>query len=121
MTKDTKAPAKKTAAKRVAKKETAPKKKVANPAPSVATPAKDIIRKRFSGVVTSDKMDKTITVKVDRVVLHSKYRKRYTVSRKYKVHDEKESFSIGDVVTFVECRPLSKDKKWRVLYNGAKK
>ena len=121
MTKDTKAPAKKPATKRVAKKESAPKKKAAaRPAPAAA-PKKEIIRKRFSGVVTSDKMDKTITVKVDRVVLHPKYKKRYTVSKKYKVHDEKEAFKIGDVVTFVECRPLSKDKKWRVSYNGAKK
>lgn len=78
---------------------------------------KEIIRKRFEGVVTSDKMEKTIVVRVDRVKVHPKYQKRYTVSRKYKVHDENNKFKIGDKVIFVECRPMSKDKKWRVLYN----
>ncbi|MFA4942962.1 MAG: 30S ribosomal protein S17 [Patescibacteria group bacterium] len=80
------------------------------------TPAivKKIIRKKFSGVVASDKGDKTIVVKVDRVKVHPKYNKRYKVSRKYKVHDENNEFHVGDKVTFVECRPLSRDKRWRV-------
>jgi len=80
------------------------------------TPAttKKIIRKKFSGVVVSDKSDKTIVVKVDRVKIHPKYHKRYKVSRKYKVHDENNEFHTGDKVTFVECRPLSRDKRWRV-------
>ena len=75
-----------------------------------------IIKKKFDGIVVSDKMDKTIVVKVDRVKIHPKYKKRYTVSKKYKVHDEKNQFKEGDKVSFVECRPLSKDKRWRVLY-----
>jgi small subunit ribosomal protein S17 len=75
-----------------------------------------VIKRRFNGIVVSDKMDKTITVKVDRVKVHPKYKKRYTVSKKYKVHDEKNKFKEGDKVTFVECRPLSKDKRWRVIY-----
>jgi small subunit ribosomal protein S17 len=70
---------------------------------------------KFRGIVTSDKMAKTVTVKVDRTVMHSKYKKSYTVSRKYKVHDENKKYKVGDVVTFVSCRPISKDKKWRVL------
>lgn len=86
--------------------------------PAVATEAKvarTIIRKKFSGVVVSDKSDKTIVVKVETVKLHPKYKKRYTVSRKYKVHDENNEFKAGDKVTFVECRPLSRDKRWRVV------
>ena len=75
------------------------------------------IAKQFSGVVTSDKQTKTITVKVDSVKIHPKYKKRYVTSKKYKVHDEKEQFKEGDKVSFIECRPLSKDKRWRVLYN----
>ncbi|NCD00941.1 30S ribosomal protein S17 [bacterium] len=78
--------------------------------------AKEIIRKRMDGVVLSDKNEKTLVVKVDRTRIHPKYKKRYTVSKKYKVHDEKGIFKEGDKVTFVQCRPLSKDKRWRVLY-----
>ena len=74
------------------------------------------IKRKFQGVVVGDKNEKTILVRVDRVKTHSKYKKRYTVSKKYKVHDEKEQFKEGDQVVFVECRPLSKDKRWRVLY-----
>ncbi len=67
--------------------------------------------------VVSDKADKTIVVNVDRVRQHPKYHKRYTVSKKYKVHDEKGQFKEGDKVIFIECRPISKDKKWRVIYS----
>lgn len=71
--------------------------------------------RRFSGVIVSDKSDKTIVVRVDSVKKHPKYHKRYTVSRKYKVHDEKNEFKTGDQVIFVECRPLSRGKRWRVV------
>ena len=74
------------------------------------------LKRRFNGVVVSDKMDKTIIVRIDRVKIHPKYKKRYTVSKRYKVHDEKNKFKEGDKVVFVECRPLSRDKRWRVLY-----
>jgi len=77
---------------------------------------KTAIKKKFSGVVVSDKMDKTIVVRVERTKIDPKYGKRFVVSRKYKVHDEKNKFKEDDKVTFVECRPLSKDKRWRVLY-----
>lgn len=73
------------------------------------------IQKTFSGVVVSDKADKTIVVKVETVKLHPKYRKRYKVSRNYKVHDETNKAKEGDAVKFVECRPLSKDKRWRLV------
>ncbi|MDP2830530.1 MAG: 30S ribosomal protein S17 [bacterium] len=79
---------------------------------------KKAIKRKFHGVVVSDKMDKTIVVRVDHVKIHPKYKKRYAVSKKYKVHDEKNQFKEDDKVEFVECRPLSKDKKWRVIYNS---
>ncbi|MBM3256521.1 MAG: 30S ribosomal protein S17 [Candidatus Moranbacteria bacterium] len=71
----------------------------------------------IQGIVVSDKMDKTVVVKVDRLVKHPKYHKRYRVSKKYKVHDPKNKFKQGDKVQFVSCRPISKDKKWRVVYD----
>lgn len=77
---------------------------------------KEVIKRKFDGVVVSDKMSKTITVKVDRVIIHPKYKKRYTTSRKYKVHDEKNQFKEGDKVQFMETRPISKDKRWIVIY-----
>jgi small subunit ribosomal protein S17 len=73
--------------------------------------------RQLNGVVVSDKMAKTIVVKVETVKIHPKYQKRYTVSRKYKVHDEKNQFHVGDKVAFIQCRPLSKDKRFRVLSN----
>jgi len=74
------------------------------------------ITKKFKGMVVSDKMKKTISVRVERTKVHPKYIKRYKVHKNYKVHDPKEQYKIGDVVTFVECRPISKDKRWRVEY-----
>lgn len=77
---------------------------------------KKAIKKIYTGIVVSDKMDKTIVVKVDRIKINKKYNKRFTVSNKFKVHDEKKQYKIGDQVNFVECRPLSRDKRWRVIY-----
>ncbi|MBU1180234.1 30S ribosomal protein S17 [Patescibacteria group bacterium] len=71
--------------------------------------------KKFKGIVVSDKMDKTIVVRIDRRISHPKYKKAYTVSKKYKVHDEKNQYKVGDRVVFIGCRPYSKDKKWRAL------
>jgi len=73
------------------------------------------IQRTFRGVVVSDKMAKTIVVQVDRTVLHSKYQKRYIKSQRYKVHDENKECHVGDQVEFVECRPLSRDKRWRLV------
>ncbi len=72
-------------------------------------------KKTQTGVVVSDKMDKTIVVSVDRFVKHPKYGKYIKRSKKYKVHDEGNDFKIGDEVTFVESRPLSKDKHFIVV------
>ena len=73
--------------------------------------------RKFKGTVVSDKMQKTIVVEVESFKMHPKLKKRYRVNKKYKVHDEKGQYKIDDVVDFVECRPLSKDKRWRVVYN----
>lgn len=69
----------------------------------------------FEGVVVSAAMEKTIVVRVDRVRVHRLYGKRFSISRRFKVHDEHNTFKEGDLVRFIECRPLSKDKRWRVL------
>ena len=69
----------------------------------------------LKGVVFSDKMDKTVVVAVNRLKMHPKYKKRYKVTKKYKAHDERNEFHIGDKVTIIECRPMSKDKKWKVV------
>lgn len=72
-------------------------------------------KRRFQGVVESDKMEKTIVVKVTRIKIHPLYKKRYRVHKKFKVHDEKNEAKISDQVIFEECRPLSKDKRWRLV------
>lgn len=90
-------------------------KKEAKTIDSKETSVETAIHRRFSGVVTSDKMDKTIVVKVELTKIHPKYGKRYVESEKYKVHDEKNQHKTGEKVSFVECRPLSKDKRWRVI------
>ncbi|MFA6131126.1 MAG: 30S ribosomal protein S17 [Patescibacteria group bacterium] len=71
--------------------------------------------RQMKGVVVSDKMEKTIVVRVERTVLHPKYLKRYAKSERYKVHDEKEEASVGDTVIVEETRPLSKEKCWRLI------
>lgn len=70
--------------------------------------------KVLSGVVVSDKMDKTVVVLVSRFVKHPKYGKYYKVSKKYKAHDEENRYKTGDKVDIVETRPISKDKKFKV-------
>lgn len=71
-------------------------------------------RKIQVGVVVSDKMNKTIVVKVDRLIKHSVYSKYIKRSAKYKAHDADNSCKIGDRVSIVESRPLSKDKRWKL-------
>lgn len=72
-------------------------------------------KRRLVGTVVSSKMDKTVVVRVDRVKVHPTYQKRYTVSKNYKAHDEKNAHQDGDVVVIEASRPLSKHKKWRVV------
>lgn len=67
------------------------------------------------GVVISDKMDKTIVVRVQEYKLHPKIKKYIKKTRKFKVHDEQNSAKVGDFVQFISCRPISKDKNFRLL------
>ncbi|HEY4503116.1 MAG TPA: 30S ribosomal protein S17 [Candidatus Paceibacterota bacterium] len=67
------------------------------------------------GVVVGDKMDKTVVVSVSRFVKHPLYGKFYKVSKKYKAHDEDNKFKVGDSVEIVETRPISKDKRFKVV------
>ncbi len=71
-------------------------------------------RKTQTGVVVSDKMDKTVVVKVDRIVKHPVYNKYIKRSAKYKAHDEENQCKTGDRVQIIESRPLSKEKCWKV-------
>ncbi|MEI7960363.1 MAG: 30S ribosomal protein S17 [Chitinophagaceae bacterium] len=73
------------------------------------------LRKMRIGVVTSDKMDKTITVAVERKVKHPIYGKFVKKTTKFHAHDEKQECGIGDVVKIMETRPLSKTKRWRLV------
>lgn len=72
-------------------------------------------RKIRIGIVVSDKMDKTVVVKVENFKEHPIYHKRFKVSKKFKAHDENNTCMIGDKVKIIETRPLSKDKHFRVL------
>jgi small subunit ribosomal protein S17 len=73
------------------------------------------LRKTKTGVVTSNKMAKTITVSVERRVKHPIYGKFVKKTTKFHAHDEKDECSIGDVVRIMETRPLSKTKRWRLV------
>ncbi len=66
------------------------------------------------GVVTSDKMDKTVVVMVNRLVLHPVYKKYIRKRKKVKAHDERNECRVGDKVLLIESRPLSREKRWRV-------
>jgi small subunit ribosomal protein S17 len=73
------------------------------------------LRKTRTGIVTSNKMDKTITVKVERKVKHPLYGKFLKKSTSFHAHDEKNECNIGDTVKIMESRPLSKTKRWRLV------
>lgn len=77
--------------------------------------SKKITKRVWTGEVVSDKNDKTIVVKVDRVRIHPIYKKRITVSKKYHVHDPENRHKVGEMVSFVESRPYSKQKHWQVI------
>jgi len=72
-------------------------------------------KRKLTGKVISDKMTKTVVVSVERIKEHRKYKKRFKVHKKYKAHDEKSEYHIGDEVVIEESRPLSKDKRWKVI------
>ena len=72
-------------------------------------------RKSRTGIVVSDKMDKTVVVAIERRVPHPVYGKMVTRTKRLKAHDEENSAKVGDTVRIVETRPLSKDKRWRLV------
>ena len=72
-------------------------------------------RKVRVGVVLSDKMDKTIVVRIDRLTTHKKYRRVIRKATKFKVHDEQNQAKAGDKVRIMETRPFSKEKRWRLI------
>jgi small subunit ribosomal protein S17 len=80
----------------------------------VGTPAGRKVARQLTGRVVSDKMDRTVTVLVERRVTHALYGKIITRTKKYHAHDETNECKEGDLVTIEECRPISRTKNWRV-------
>jgi small subunit ribosomal protein S17 len=72
-------------------------------------------KRQLIGKVVSNKMQKTVVVEIERLKEHPKYKRKYKVKKKYKAHDEKGEYHIGQKVIIEECRPISKEKKWRVI------
>jgi len=72
-------------------------------------------KRKIQGKVVSAKMPKTLVVEAERVKQHPKYRKRFKVHKRYKAHYEEGEFKVGDQVVIEECRPISKDKKWKII------
>jgi small subunit ribosomal protein S17 len=68
------------------------------------------------GKVIRDKMDKTIVVSVVSFETHPKYKKQYKVTKRYKAHDPENKFKVGEIVEIISCRPISKEKKFKVVY-----
>jgi len=81
----------------------------------MATEVTRKLRKQRTGIVTSDKMNKTITISVERRVKHPIYGKFVKSTKKFKAHDEVNESKAGDVVRIMETRPLSKTKRWRLV------
>ncbi len=71
-------------------------------------------KKEYVGLVVSDKMDKTVVVRVDGRIVHPLYKKYVKNSKKFKAHDEKNEANLGDTVRIIEARPVSKDKCWQM-------
>lgn len=72
-------------------------------------------KRKLKGIITSNKMQKTVVVKVERIKQDPKYKRRYKVHKSYKAHYDEGEYNIGDKVTIEETTPISKDKKWRVV------
>ena len=69
---------------------------------------------KLTGVIVSNKMQKTVVVRVQKVKEHPKYKKIFNLHKKYKAHADQE-YNVGDIVVIEECKPISKDKKWKVI------
>ena len=72
-------------------------------------------KKQLKGTIVSNKMSKTVVVKVERIIQSKKYKQRYKTQKRYKAHIEDQSFNVGDIVLIEETAPISKDKKWRLI------
>jgi len=72
-------------------------------------------KRQITGKIVSNKMQKTVVVKAERIKEHPKYRKRYKISTNYKAEANEKDYKIGDIVLIEECTPISKDKKWKVI------
>ncbi len=72
-------------------------------------------KKQLKGIVISDKMQKTVVVKVESIKEHSKYKRRFKMHKNYKAHDENKEYKVGDFVVIEETRPMSKDKHFKVV------
>ena len=75
----------------------------------------EIQHRKLEGVVVSDKMAKTVVVAIERLKLNKKYKKYFKVTTKFKAHDENNEYHPGDKVVIEETRPISKDKRWKVI------
>lgn len=76
---------------------------------------KSKIKRRLRGVIVSDKMNKTRVVEVERLKRHPRYHKYFKVTRRFKAHDENNAYKVGDSVVVEETRPLSKEKRWKII------
>ncbi|MFA6397402.1 MAG: 30S ribosomal protein S17 [Candidatus Paceibacterota bacterium] len=84
-------------------------------AKEIKTTEKEQKGKILQGKIVSDKMQKTVVVSVARFVKHPKYKKYLKINKRYKAHDEENIHKVGEVVRIIETRPISKDKKFKVL------
>ncbi|MEK7144050.1 MAG: 30S ribosomal protein S17 [Patescibacteria group bacterium] len=73
------------------------------------------MKRKLEGTIVSDKMNKTRVVEVARLKMHPLYKKHYKITRKFKAHDEKNEYKTGEKVLIEETRPLSKEKRWRII------
>ena len=99
----------------ISARSTAPDKKARNTAPAANARSTAPVQKVLQGRVVSNKMQKTIVVEIHQRKLHRLYKKYLTRTKKIKAHDEKNECGIGDTVRVVDSRPLSKDKRWRLV------
>jgi len=72
-------------------------------------------KRKLQGIIISDKMQKTLVVQVERIKEHPKYKRKYKFHKKYKAHVEGGEYKVGDKVVIEECKPISKEKKWKVI------
>ena len=72
-------------------------------------------KRQLKGIIISDKMQKTVVVRVEKVKQHPKYKRRYKLHKNYKVHYEGDEYKVGDKVLVEETMPISKDKKWKLI------